>query len=94
MRGFTLSYARRPAAALVPVTIVPDPRDQTAPDGRIAPVTRLTSRFLDAIETGGTPWPSFSEGYRVQLLLDAVRRSHTLGRWVDIVDPGKIENLA
>jgi predicted dehydrogenase len=94
MRGFTLSHARRPAAALVPVTIDPDPRDQAAPDGRIAPVSRLTSRFLDAIEKCKTPWPSFSEGYRVQFLLDAVRRSHTLGRWVDIVEPGKIESRA
>lgn len=94
MRGFTLSHARRPAAALVPVTIDPDPRDQAAPDGRIAPVSRLTSRFIDAIEKRKTPWPSFVDGYRVQLLLDAVRRSHTLGRWVDIVEPDKIESRA
>ena len=27
--------------------------------------------------------PGFVEGYRVQVLLDAVRRSHDAGRWLD-----------
>lgn len=80
MRGFTLHHARRPAAALAPVAIDPDPLDNPSLDGRIAPVSRLASRFLDAIEQHKSASPGFAEGYRVQILLDAVRRSHALGR--------------
>ena len=83
MRGFTLSHARRPAAALAPVAIETDPLDRF-PDGRIAPVARLAARFLDAIEQRRPIPPGFAEGYRAQVLLDAIRRSHDHGRWVDV----------
>jgi predicted dehydrogenase len=79
MRGFSLSHARRPGAALAPVPVDPDPRDDVSRDGRIAPVSRLASRFLDAIERGIQVTPGFAEGYRVQVLLDAARRSHAQG---------------
>jgi predicted dehydrogenase len=84
MRGFTLSHARRPAAGLTPVTVDEDPADRRFPDdGRIAPLSRLASRFLDAIEQRTPGTPGFAEGYRVQWLIDAVRRSHGLGQWID-----------
>jgi predicted dehydrogenase len=92
MRGFTLSHARRPAAALTPVAIEVDPRDQASLDGRIAPVSRLATRFLDAIEQGKSVQPGFADGYRVQVLLDAARRSHALGRSVKTSEPAKMEN--
>ena len=82
MRGFELFYAKRPAAALQPIA-VSDPDDAPYPDGRIAPVSRLAKRFFDAIESGGTPAPSFAEGYRVQRLMEAARRSHQQGHWID-----------
>lgn len=82
MRGFALTHARRPADALAPVA-VDEPSDQAA-DGRIAPVTRLARRFLDAIEQGRPASPGFAEGYRVQYLIDAARRAHDLGRWIEI----------
>lgn len=85
MRGFRLSQARRGASALSPVEVEPDPRDAQFPaDGRIAPVSRLASRFLDAIEQRRPVSPDFAEGYRVQVLLDAVRRAHASGRWLDL----------
>jgi predicted dehydrogenase len=93
MRGFTLSHARRPAAALSPVVIEADARDRTAPDGRIAPVSRLTSRFLDAIEQQKFAAPDFVDGYRVQFLLDATRRSHAQGRRIETRAPAKTEKL-
>jgi predicted dehydrogenase len=66
MRGFTLVHARRPDATLVPVAIDADPVDQQFPqDGRIAPVSRLAGRFLDAIEAGSQPKPGLREGHRV-----------------------------
>jgi len=81
MRGFDLLHARRPGTLeRVPVE---DPIDAQYPDGRIAPVSRLARQFFDAIERGGTPKPGFAEGYRVQRLIDAARRSHLQGVWID-----------
>ena len=52
-------------------------------DERVAPVSRLVRRFLDACESGGDPSPGFAEGFRAQVLLDAARRAHASGRWID-----------
>jgi len=93
MRGFTLSHARQPAVALSPVAIEADTRDRTAPDSRIAPVSRLASRFLDAIEQRKSAAPDFIEGYRVQTLLDAARRSHAQGCRIETRAPAKTETL-
>src|SRR5262249_7585037 len=82
MRRFTLQCARRPAGALEPVAVDPDQFDASAPDGRIAPVSRLVGRFLDAIEQRRPASPGFAEAYRVQVLLDAIRRSHDTGNAV------------
>ncbi len=82
MRGFELFHAKRPAAALERIAVT-DPDDARYPDGRIAPVSRLAKKFFDAIESGGTPAPGFAEGYRVQRLMDAARRSHSQGAWID-----------
>jgi predicted dehydrogenase len=82
MRGFTLTYARRPAAlAQVPVE---DRLDHRFADGRVAPVARLAARFVDAIEGGPPATPSFADGYRVQQLMEAARRSHDLKCWVGV----------
>ncbi len=86
MRGFDLLYGRRPAAALARIPIH-DPVDAQYPDGRIAPVSRLAKRFLDAIETGVPAQPSFAGGYRVQQLIDAVQRSHRKGVAIDVAPP-------
>jgi len=83
MRGFTLLHARRPAATLTPIPVV-DPADAQYPDGRIAPVSRLVRKFLDAIEQKNAPKPGFAEGYRVQQLIDAAQRSHRDGRFIDV----------
>ena len=89
MRGFVVSHARRPGA-LMPIDVEDDPLDRQFPDeARIAPVSRLASRFLDAIEGRQTAYPGFREGYRAQALLDAVRHSHASGRWLDIEPESK-----
>jgi predicted dehydrogenase len=85
MRGFELSHAKRPTAALERIP-VEDPIDAQFPDGRIAPVSRLAKTFFDAIEHGGMPAPGFAEGYRAQQLMDAARRSHRQRVWVDVAD--------
>ncbi len=85
MRGFVLSHGRRPADALAPIEVANDPVDAKFPaEARIAPVSRLAKRFLDTVEQRRPATPGFAEGYRAQLLLDAVRRSDASGRFVDI----------
>jgi predicted dehydrogenase len=84
MRGFELRLARRPAAELTLVE-VDDPVDRSfPPDGRIAPVSRLAVDFLDAIAHDKSARPGFAEGYRVQSLLDAARRAHKGGCWLEV----------
>ena len=83
MRNFGASHARRPAQALSPVAVEDDLLDKNYPtETRIAPVSRLINRFIDAIEQGNAAMPGLAEGYRVQVLLDAVRRSHATGQWI------------
>jgi predicted dehydrogenase len=91
MRGFELSYAKRPTAALERIA-VSDPVDAQYPDGRIAPVSRLAKLWFDAIEKGGTPAPGFAEGYRVQRQMDAARRSYQQGVWIDFAKEDAPEN--
>jgi predicted dehydrogenase len=44
-------------------------------------------RLIDACESGGSPSPGVAEGYRVQCLIDAARRAHASGRWIDVAPP-------
>jgi predicted dehydrogenase len=84
MRGVEIHYAKRPGDyQRLPVI---DADDAQYPDGRIAPVSRLAKLFLDAIENGGSAQPGFAEGYRVQRMIDAARRSHATGAWATIAD--------
>jgi len=81
MRGFELFYAHRPAEKLARVE-VKAPDDSHFPDGRIAPVSRLAKRFLDAIEQGGSVTPGIREGHRVQHLIELARLSHDVSESV------------
>ena len=91
MRGFRLCTSRRPASALIPID-VDDPLDREFPaDGRIAPVSRMAAAFLDGIQTGQATSIAFTQGLRVQALLDAARRANQLGRWLDL-EPARMEN--
>jgi predicted dehydrogenase len=92
MRGFDLMYAKRSATAVEKIP-VQDAVDAEYPDGRIAPVSRLAKMFFDAIETGSPAAPGFTDGYRVQLLIDAARRSHQQGRWIDVSSETAKEGL-
>jgi predicted dehydrogenase len=81
-----LFHAKRPSA--YERIAVEDPVDTKYPDGRIAPVSRLARIFLDAIEGGSAATPGFAEGHRVQVLIDAARRSHQSGTWIDVTQAG------
>jgi predicted dehydrogenase len=82
-RGFELRHARRGDDALQPIAVEQPPVDD-AGETRVFPVSRLVHRFLDACEHGGMPSPGFAEGFRSQQLLDALRRSHADGRWIEV----------
>jgi len=47
------------------------------------PTALLLRAWANAIRSGETTSPSFSEGAKVQELLDAVARSSAQGRWID-----------
>jgi len=85
-RGFELGLGRRGDDALKPIAIEDADGDQFA-DSRIAPVSRLVRRFMDACERGGSASPGAAEGFRVQCLIDAARRAHASGQWIDVAPP-------
>ncbi len=85
-RGFQLRLARRDDDALKPVAIE-DADEAKFSDSRISPVSCLVRRLIDACESDGSPSPGAAEGYRVQCLIDAARRSHASGRWIDVAPP-------
>jgi predicted dehydrogenase len=85
-RGFQLWLARQGDDALKPIAIE-DADEEPSSDSRISPVRCLVRRLIDACESGGSPTPGVAEGYRVQCLIDAARRAHATGRWIDIAPP-------
>jgi predicted dehydrogenase len=87
-RGFELMHARRGEVSPRKVAVAQPDTDPSV-DSRVAPVARLVRRFIDACERGGSPSPGFAEGYRVQHLIDAARRAHRSGCWVEIARPGQ-----
>jgi predicted dehydrogenase len=86
-RGFELKLGRPGDDVLKTVTIENEDEDQLS-DSRIGPVTRLVRRFMDACKSGSFPSPGVADGYRVQCLIDAARRAHATGRWIDIAPRG------
>jgi predicted dehydrogenase len=86
-RGFQLTFARQGDGALKPIA-TDDADEEPFSDSRSAPVRRLVRRLIDACERSYCPSPSVAEGYRVQCLIDAARRAHLTGRWIDVAPPG------
>lgn len=88
----TLWGARYDNAAPVPIPIPAHlhgsgiPEVDAAPGGHalIPPFIRLARRWAEGILAGSSPSPSFADGLRVQEALDAVYRSQTQHKWVDV----------
>jgi predicted dehydrogenase len=87
-RGFELRFARQGDDALKTIPIE-NADEGPFSDSRISPVSRLVRRLIDACESGSSPSPGVAEGYRVQCLIDAARRAHASGRWIDVAPPLK-----
>lgn len=85
-RGFTLKLGRQGEDELKPIGTDEMDEDLSS-DSRVAVVGRLVHRFIDACEKGGSPSPGVVEGYRVQCLIDAARRAHATGRWINVERP-------
>lgn len=87
-RGFELKVGHRRDEILKPISIEGADEDGFS-DSRIGPVRQLVHRFIGACESGGFASPGVAEGYRVQCLIDAARRAHTTGCWIDVAPPGE-----
>jgi len=84
VRGFTLRRGTRKEGSLTEVAL-PAPREDIWPnDGRIYVVSRLAARFVDWALGGSPGRPDFRDGARVQLLIDAARRSDAAGARVTV----------
>jgi predicted dehydrogenase len=75
--GFKLSVGTRATSDL---KLIGRDEPQTGVDGRVAPVGRLASRFVDAILNGVEMSPNFADGLRAQSILDEMRASNQLNR--------------
>jgi predicted dehydrogenase len=53
-------------------------------DGRILLVRRLAEAFISFIRTGGSVSPSFADGWRAQVVMEAIRAAHREGRWISV----------
>jgi predicted dehydrogenase len=93
-RGFELKVAAQGEDALKTVSIEDDMDEDPCSDSRTAPVRRLVRRFIDACEKGGSSSPGVAEGYRVQCLIDAARRAHATGRWIEVASPRSSHTLS
>jgi predicted dehydrogenase len=76
--GFHLAHGSRGKNLEFVAEEKPNARE-SGEDHRVAPLSRLVRRFLDAVLTGSQVRPSFEDGARVQTLLDAARTSFAGG---------------
>ena len=91
--GFELFAAPRPGDQMMRVSSEATQSSQSAGqggvatrDGRVEATSRLVRKFVDWA-LGGTPaHPDFADGYRVQFLIEAARRSNAEGRWMDTLE--------
>ena len=56
----------------------------SAEDSRLVPVGKLIGRFVEWIRTGKKTAPDFSDGARIQRILDACRKSNLSGTRINI----------
>lgn len=82
MRGFWVLGGQIPSAfAHIPIPVGVDAAQECHPDGRVGPVSRVASRFIDKVLGKTDTTLDLFEGYRVQKILDAARWSNQHGCW-------------
>lgn len=58
--------------------------DPAIGDGRILLVRRMAETFISAVRAGRPAVPSFADGWRVQVVMDAIRAAHRQGCWTAV----------
>lgn len=58
--------------------------DAARADGRVVLFSQMAAAFVEGIRTGRPRHPTFKEGWRAQVLMDAIRHSHEIRTWVDV----------
>jgi predicted dehydrogenase len=53
-------------------------------DGRTLLVGRIAEAFTAAIRSGASVAPSFEDGWRAQVVMDAMQRAHDQQRWMPV----------
>jgi predicted dehydrogenase len=91
--GFQLFRTFHEGATLTPVPFSSAERPASTPqgadakrDGRTEATSRLVRKFVDWALGGSPAHPNFADGYRVQFLIEAARRSNAEGRWMDALE--------
>jgi predicted dehydrogenase len=91
--GFQLSYVPRFPPEILPDSFTSAFSRPTTPqgaaatrDGRTEATSRLVKKFADWAFGGAPAHPNFADGYRVQFLIEAARRSNAEGRWMDALE--------
>jgi predicted dehydrogenase len=85
-KGFALWERRSGSPHLREIPVPPEWHfEREFSDGRIAPFVRLAQRFVDAVAGRNVEVrPSFQDGLRAQVLVDAAVESHATRRWMDV----------
>lgn len=93
INGFRLFYAPVAGAEMAPVVSRAAAFHPNLPqgvagtrDGRTEATSRLVRKFVDWALGGSSAHPDFADGYRVQFLIEAARRSNAEDRWMDTIE--------
>jgi predicted dehydrogenase len=61
--------------------------EEGVPDGRTLLVSRIAARFAGAVRSGVLASPSCEDGWRAQLVMDALRAAHERQCWIPVRGP-------
>jgi predicted dehydrogenase len=86
--GFRLMHGGRNDASMAEIAREEADRMSAEEDQRVAPVSRLVRRFIDAVVGGPAVRPSFADGARVQALIETARVSAEGGVWLRVPPTG------
>ncbi len=83
--GFQLLRGRLTDGRLHDITESAGPVDTAGHgDGRLWLFGKMAGTFVDAIREGKAASPSFRDGLRAQVVMDAIRRSHEERAWIEV----------
>ncbi len=68
--------------------------ETTCEDGRLVLFSRMAAAFINAVRSGQSHHPTFADGWRAHVLMEAIRRSHESRQWVQMADPRGLERVS